>query len=450
MTKGILYMLNDVIMYLLSFKPYVMLPLIIFTLAIVFKIRIKTAITSALTIGIGFIGIFMTIDYFVKIINPVIQALIARAGLQLNVLDVGWPPLAAITWSFKLAPLLLVLFMGINVVMLVFKLTKTVNIDIWNYWHVILAATMVFSVSDSLFLAVASSALSFILVLKLAEWSAPMVNKLSGMEGICIPHLSGIIYFPIGLLGDFIISKIPGLNQIDANPEKIQQRLGLLGEPMALGFLIGMALGFGAGYEVKQILDLAFSFSAVIFILPKMGGILGSSLIPISEGMKVFVQTKFPDRGVSYFGLDVAVLFSVPVVMVTSLLLMPVALILAFTLPGINFIPLGDLTNLLVPVAIICTATKGNIVRAFLVGIPVIIGNLYLASNLASFFTNLAAQSNYHITGYSGMFTSFLDGGNVYRGWLLQACAGDYIALFMIPLIIGLIYFTWVVTKYER
>jgi len=180
--------LKNSIMYFLTFKPYVMLPVIIFILAMVFRIKIAIALKSSLSIGIGFVGIFIAFDYFVKIINPVVQALIERAGLHFNVLDVGWPPLASITWSFPLAPILIIVFMIVNVLMLVFKLTKTVDIDIWNYWHFIFIAALIFGITGSYFLAVVASIISCIIVIKIADWSAPMVQKLSGMEGICLPN----------------------------------------------------------------------------------------------------------------------------------------------------------------------------------------------------------------------------------------------------------------------
>jgi PTS system galactitol-specific IIC component len=67
--------LNNSIMYFLSFKSYVILPVIILILAMVFRIKFSVALKSAITIGIGFIGIFIIFDYFIKIIYPVVQAL---------------------------------------------------------------------------------------------------------------------------------------------------------------------------------------------------------------------------------------------------------------------------------------------------------------------------------------------------------------------------------------
>ena len=438
---------NSAIMYLLSFKVYVLLPAIIFVLATVFGIKLKTAAKSALTLGIGFIGIFMTFGFYVGFINPAITALVARSGLSFTVLDTGWIPLSVITWQFHLAPLLLVLFMAINAALLVLKKTRTVDIDIWNYWHVILVSAMVFAVTGSNAIAIAFGIGSFILVLKISDWSAPLANKYSGMSGICIPHLSGLTYFPIGVAGNALLDRIPGIRKLHANPERMKERLGLLGEPMVIGFLLGIGLGVAGGYSFKATTELAMSFAGVIFILPIMCGILGSALIPVSEGMKEFIGRRFPNMGLTFIGLDVAVLFGIPAVMVTTLLLIPFALLFAFILPGISFIPLGDLTNLTVPVSFLVLATGGNVIRAFILGLPVVIGNLYLASTLAPLFTRMAMNANYKVEGYTGVFTSFLDGGNLLRGWLVYLSSGNLIAFAVIPAVAALLWYARKISK---
>lgn len=332
--------------------------------------------------------------------------------------------------------------MIINAIMLIFKLTKTVNIDIWNYWHIIFLSAMLQYVTNNLFITFGVSILSFILTLKLAEWTAPIINNHSGMKGICIPHLSAAIHYPLALVGNQIIEKIPVLNNIEADPEIIKKRLGIFGEPMIIGFILGSILGFSAGYKVKEILEVAVRFSAVILILPKMGGILGQSLIPISEGMKIFLGEKLPNMGETYIGLDVAVLFGLPANIVTMLLLIPTSIVLAIILPGVNFIPLGDLTNLLVPVAFITIATNGNIIKSYMLGIPIVIGTLYMANWIGPLLTEMAYSINYEVVD-EGMFTSFLDGGNIYRTWIMMIFDKNTIAIMCIPIFIFLIYYTY-------
>ncbi|MGK9890560.1 PTS galactitol transporter subunit IIC, partial [Salmonella enterica subsp. enterica] len=84
-----------------------------------------------------------------------------------------------------------------------------------------------------------------------ADWSAPLVAKYFGLEGISLPTLSSVVFFPIGLLFDKIIDKIPGVNRIHIDPENVQKKMGIFGEPMMVGTILGVLLGIIAGYDFK-------------------------------------------------------------------------------------------------------------------------------------------------------------------------------------------------------
>jgi PTS system galactitol-specific IIC component len=125
--------------------------------------------------------------------------------------------------------------------------------------------------------------------------------------------------------------------------------------------------------------------------------------------------------------------------MVTGLLLMPVVMMLAFLLPGVKFIPLGDLANIVYAVVMITAATGGNIVRSFIISIPVFVGKLYIASNMSVFLTNMGRSVGYKLQGYNGDFTSLLEGGNIFRFWILRMFQGRLWALLFIPVVILLL-----------
>ncbi len=86
-----------------SFKAYIKLPVFMLILAIVARIKIRDALLSTIKIGVGFAGVFVIFTFFVTQITPTIQAIISVRGLNYPVADVGWPPLAAITWSSSLS-----------------------------------------------------------------------------------------------------------------------------------------------------------------------------------------------------------------------------------------------------------------------------------------------------------------------------------------------------------
>ncbi len=223
--NDIAHTLYNIVQYILGFGPTVMLPLVLFILALFFKVKPAKALRSSLTVGIGFVGIYAIFDILTSNVGPAAQAMVERTGINLPVVDLGWPPLSAITWGSPIAPFVIPLTILINVAMLALNKTRTVDVDMWNYWHFALAGTLVYYSTGSLFFGLLAAAIAAVVVLKLADWSAPLVQKYFGLEGISLPTLSSVVFFPVGLLVDKIIDHIPGLNRIHIDPETVQKKV---------------------------------------------------------------------------------------------------------------------------------------------------------------------------------------------------------------------------------
>ncbi|HAK33715.1 MAG TPA: PTS galactitol transporter subunit IIC [Pantoea sp.] len=446
--KDIAHTLYTVVQYVLGFGPTVLLPLVLFFLALFFKVKPAKALRSSLIVGIGFVGIYAIFDILTSNVGPAAQAMVERTGISLPVVDLGWPPLAAITWGSPIAPFVIPLTMLINVAMLALNRTRTVDVDMWNYWHFALAGTLVYYSTGSFMLGLLAAALAAVVVLKLADWSAPLVAKYFGLEGISLPTLSSVVFFPVGLLFDRIIDRIPGLNRIHIDPENVQKKLGIFGEPMMVGTILGVLLGIIAGYDFKHILLLGISIGGVMFILPRMVRILMEGLLPLSEAIKKYLNAKYPGRDDLYIGLDIAVAVGNPAIISTALILTPISVLIAFLLPGNKVLPLGDLANLAVMASMIVLACRGNIFRAVITAIPVIAADLWIATKIAPFITGMAKDVNFKMAeGSSGQVSSFLDGGNPFRYWLLEIFNGNIIAIGLIPVVALMIYGVFRLTK---
>ncbi|HFW3166210.1 TPA: PTS galactitol transporter subunit IIC [Salmonella enterica subsp. enterica serovar Java] len=446
--NDIAHTLYTVVQYVLGFGPTVLLPLVLFFLALFFKVKPAKALRSSLIVGIGFVGIYAIFDILTSNVGPAAQAMVERTGISLPVVDLGWPPLAAITWGSPIAPFVIPLTMLINVAMLALNKTRTVDVDMWNYWHFALAGTLVYYSTGSFVLGLSAAAIAAIVVLKLADWSAPLVAKYFGLEGISLPTLSSVVFFPIGLLFDKIIDKIPGVNRIHIDPENVQKKMGIFGEPMMVGTILGVLLGIIAGYDFKHILLLGISIGGVMFILPRMVRILMEGLLPLSEAIKKYLNAKYPGRDDLFIGLDIAVAVGNPAIISTALILTPISVFIAFLLPGNKVLPLGDLANLAVMASMIVLACRGNIFRAVITAIPVIVADLWIATKIAPFITGMAKDVNFKMAeGSSGKVSSFLDGGNPFRFWLLEIFNGNIIAIGLIPVLALVIYGVFRLTK---
>ncbi|EDV9140622.1 PTS galactitol transporter subunit IIC [Salmonella enterica subsp. enterica] len=446
--NDIAHTLYTVVQYVLGFGPTVLLPLVLFFLALFFKVKPAKALRSSLIVGIGFVGIYAIFDILTSNVGPAAQAMVERTGISLPVVDLGWPPLAAITWGSPIAPFVIPLTMLINVAMLALNKTRTVDVDMWNYWHFALAGTLVYYSTGSFVLGLSAAAIAAIVVLKLADWSAPLVAKYFGLEGISLPTLSSVVFFPIGLLFDKIIDKIPGVNRIHIDPENVQKKMGIFGEPMMVGTILGVLLGIIAGYDFKHILLLGISIGGVMFILPRMVRILMEGLLPLSEAIKKYLNAKYPGRDDLFIVLDIAVAVGNPAIISTALILTPISVFIAFLLPGNKVLPLGDLANLAVMASMIVLACRGNIFRAVITAIPVIVADLWIATKIAPFITGMAKDVNFKMAeGSSGQVSSFLDGGNPFRFWLLEIFNGNIVAIGLIPVLALIIYGVFRLTK---
>lgn len=430
-----------IVQYILGLGPTVMLPIVIFILGLAFSVKPAKALRSAITIGIGFVGIYAIFGILTSSLGPASQALVKHSGINLPVMDLGWPPLSAITWAAPIAPFVILLTIVINVIMLAFNWTRTVDVDIWNYWHFAFAGALVYAATKSFALGMVGAAIAAIVVIKIADWCAPKVQEYFNLPGVSLPTLSSAVFYPVGLLGDRIIEKIPGLNKLNADPETIQKRFGIFGEPMMVGLILGLLLGIFAGYDVKGVLSLGINLGAVMLILPRMVRILMEGLIPLSDAIKTMLKKKYPNRSDLYIGLDIAVAIGNPAVISTGLILTPIAILLAVIIPGNRTLPLGDLANLAVFISMVVLATKGNVVRSVIIGVPLMIGDLLVATNVAPLVTSIAKSINFQFpSGYNGLISSFLDGGNPFRFWLLKIFEGNIIALILIPVVGAIIY----------
>lgn len=439
--------LYDFVQYFLGLGSIVMLPIVIFILALCFRIKPSKAFRSALVVGIGFVGVFTIFNLMGAQVGPAAQAIVQRTGLDLPDVDLGWAPLSAITWGTVIAPFAIVLTLVINLVMLAFKWTKTVDIDIWNYWHFAFAGALVYVATGNFFLGLLGSAIAAIVIIKIADWCAPLTQKYCGLPGISLPTLSSAVFFPIGLLGNWILDKIPGINKLQADPVHIQKRFGIFGEPMMVGFMLGILLGILAGYDFKGVLSLAIYLAAVMYILPRMVRILMDGLIPVSDGVKDFMAKRFPDRKDFYIGLDIAVAIGNPAIIATGLLLTPIAILLAFIVPGNQTLPVADLSNLAVFCSMIVVACNQNIVRAVIIAIPCLIGDLLICSAASPLITQLATTVGYDMSAAGGAnITAFLDGGNPFRYLIYQVFSGNITAIIIAIVVAGLVFLTYKLT----
>ncbi len=377
--------------------PMVMMPIVIFILGIIFKVKMGTLIKSSLTIGVGFAGVNIVINWFVQQVGPSVHLMVKHWGIQTSIMDVGWPARAAATWAFPLAAIVVFIVLALNILMIITKTTNTVMVDFWSYNHYIFTGALVWYLTKSAVAALVASAVDAAISFKLADWTAPLAQKYFGLEGISFPTANSVGWAPVAWALNKLWSIIPGINKIDGRPEKIQKKFGFVGEPLFMGFIIGIIIGALAGEDIGKILIVGMSTSATMVLTPKMMQILMQGLIPFANSIKELLNKKFPGNKFT-IGIDAALTVANSSAIACGIIMVPITLILSAILPGNRLLPISDIAYQAMwlsawPVAF----SKGNVFRGILSTIVITCFVLWIGTALAPIHTQLAIAGGFHL-----------------------------------------------------
>ena len=387
-----------------------MVPLILLLLGLLFGMGIKSSIRSALLTGIGFTGVYLILDFFLGAVGNVGMALSERFGGATTFLDAGWSAFAAIGWGSDIGLVFIPIGILTNLILLAVNATKVLSVNIWDYWESIIAGVIVQTLTGSFAFGLAFAAIVHMINLKVGDWTQPLMQNYFGFEGIA-SYAAG--YAEWGLLGKpvvWLIEKIPGLKKAKITPEELSDKFGVFGEPIFIGFVIGLAMGLIAGSTFGESLALAINLGAVMYIQPKMISILMEGLVPVSEGAQNFLEKKAPGRGL-FIGLDPAIGTGDATALAVSILMVPVAILLAIVLPGSKVMPLGDLTFIVFFSMWAAALCKGDLIKSFLTTTVFVIFCIYAGSFTAPVMNQIAQESGLLPPEQTGMMVTHFANG---------------------------------------
>lgn len=134
-----------------SLGATVLLPIVIFVIAVVMGAKPGRAFRAGVTIGVAFIGINLVVGLMFTSLSDVAQAIVKNTGITRDVVDVGWPSAAAIAFGSSVGLWVIPIGIAVNVLLLMTRMTRTLNVDVWNFWHFAFIGSLVVAATDSLF-----------------------------------------------------------------------------------------------------------------------------------------------------------------------------------------------------------------------------------------------------------------------------------------------------------
>lgn len=390
--------MEKVFSYILDLGAPVMMPIIFTVLGVCIGVKLGKAVKSGLLVGVGFVGLSIVTALLTTALGPALNNVVDIYDLQLGVFDMGWPAAASIAYNTTVGAFVIPVCLGVNLLMLLTRTTRTVNIDLWNYWHFAFIGAIVYFASDNIWWGFFAAVICYILTMVVADLTADKFQKFyEKVDGISIPQPFCAGFVPFAIAINKLLDKIPGINKIQIDAEGMKKKFGLLGEPLFLGVIVGCLVGILAKYELPKVLMLGVQMGAVMELIPRITGLFIEGLMPISDATRQLIARKFKNAAGLNIGMSPALVIGHPTTLVVSLLLIPVIIFLSVILPGNEFLPLASLAGMFYLFPLVLPITKGNVFKTFIVGLVALVIGVYFVTNLAPAFSR-AAEDVYAMT----------------------------------------------------
>lgn len=394
-------LINGFFQFVMDLGGGVFLPIMITILGVMFGIKFFESLKNGLRIGVGFIGINLIIGLLVDGLQPVVQTY-AATGAGFTITDIGWAGIASIAWSTPFALVIVPLGMVLNYILIRVKFTKTMDVDVWNYFHFILGAAIAYYVALALgvsttvatIIGVLTGLGTFVVVLKFADLIAPQWQEYYGLEGTTCCNNDAYLVWGINWLVCKILDVIPGVKDIHFDLKWINDKFGSFGETSVITFFVGILLCLLTGQDLSTTLTVSVTLTASIILLPRMVSLLMEGLLPISNAARKYFQKHLGDDYEINVGMDEALCLGDQPGLECAVIMIPICVAVAF-LPGIGVFPIAGLGSLAYTTCMCSLYAEGDIFKIIVSSTVSQIVTLYALTFMAPLATMLAAETGY-------------------------------------------------------
>jgi len=326
---------------------------------------------------------------------------------------------------------------GVNVVMLLLRWTKTLNVDIWNVWPIAFEAFLATYFTGHLWVGIVIAVIHAALDLLIADVMAKRAQKISGVPGVSCPHPMMSCAPPIFVI-DWLLRKIPFFNT-ELDVETLRNKIGIFGENHILGLILGFLISIIGGLDPFTSFAYGVVVGAAFYILPMMAKIFMQALAPISNKATEVMKKRFKDREL-YIGLDWPFMGGRSELWVVMIFTIPVTMLFALIMPGNNVLPMASIVTISA-VLVSLVVCNGNILRMYISSVVMIPLIFLLSNKIAPALTALAASTGAYDFTAGQTITLWAQESVIFRYIFLTIIEGNYVMIAAAVLFIASVYF---------
>lgn len=358
-------------------------------LAVAFRAPFGKSLEGGIRMAIALTGMSSIITLLTNAFGPALNAFVDSTGLHLSITDLGWAPLALITWSSVYTLYFALICAALNIVMIFLKLTKTLNVDLFNIWNLSIIGLLVNSFAHNMVVTSLFVLFVYTMMLLNADAMKLTINHLLGWDSknITVTAHACFLIAPLAMLVNKLIDVcLPFIDKFDFDAETLNKRIGFWGSKFVIGAFLGVFIGLLGRQSAADVFTLAFTGGVALELFSVVGGWFGLAIAPLSDAVQNVMTKRFKGREL-YVAIDWPIVAARPELWAVVNILAPILLLISMVLPGSQVMPLGGiLMTVLVPALLIVTG--GRVIRMTLIGTILIPVYLWAATLIAPFVTS--------------------------------------------------------------
>ena len=430
--------LYKIIRILVDIGPVGLIPILLFLMGLIVSRNKLVLLKNSFFVFLGLLSFVILLSFYVNFFNPIINTILSITNKKFLVADVGWLVSSNVNLYNPFVLQLLVILVGLNVLMIFLRLTRTINIDLWNLWIFLFSGIFVYEVTGIMWMGILFSCVIATITFVMADIYAPYIESYYGLKGISNPQPQTVVWAPVSEAVNYILNKIPFVKRLHIFYEEIQYKLGPVGEPLIIGFVLGSIIGAIVKYRSFSI-DLwpsigfaalsGMNLSIITILMPRSVTLLYRGLIPIINDIRTFINSKITKREI-YIGLNTLVFAGNPSVIGLSTIMIPLTVYIASILPGNRVLPGADLV--LIPLILVWAVapSKGDIFRSFISALIIIPLVLLITTDISGTVTDFLSKKEMldAVEGYNRASSIGMGSNLIY--WLLSQIIKPILMLF--------------------
>lgn len=389
--------MEEIVTTITTLGHSVIVPVILFCIALLMRVEAKTALRSAILVGVALTAFGWLIGVFTPLVTKVIQSMVHLTGFDLPITDTGWQtaPLTGFRSSigvliFVTAPIIegLLFFAGITRVLFLTNL--------WQNWGFMIWGTLCLYKTNNFLLSYIFAIFLLLVTLLISEVQADRYADYYQVKNGTIADLQNVENAIPAMLFDPIWNKLK-LNKVQITEKNLRNKLGAFADPMMIGAVLGFALALLANLNKlhtaagwSNILNFSMQLAAVMTIFPMIAGLFGKAFRPLTKEISKKYQQKNKKRW--FIAVDDGLGYGEKVTLMAGVTLIPVMLLIAFLLPGNRMIPVVDLIALPFMLQSIVAIHHGNLAKIFATAVVWFSLGLYAGSSLAPLYSHTVSH----------------------------------------------------------